>query len=201
MVPVYCVTTDPKGPRALRTIEEFRPYGINPIIVRGFDNKKWNLKPLTEMHHNEGFPYFIDWRATGCYLSHWMTWNHLILSKVPYAMIVEDDIKLCGNFTNEFEAGYAELPSDWGYGLVGHCCAGGKPANVITPRISDIRWPMCTHCYIVKLDALEKMIEPMAECRSPIDIAIFENVFSRGIVKCYTFTPRLAVQYDTFLHD
>lgn len=200
MVPVYCITLDINGKRAQRTLEEFRPYGVEPVLFRGIDNKKWTLKTTTEMHHDEGFPYFIDWRATGCYLSHWMLWNHLYLSKVNEVMIVEDDVRLCVNFAQEFARSYAELPSDWQYAFVGSCCAGGRPTTPVSSRVFDVRWPMCTHCYLLKFSSLEPLLDNMAECRAPVDIAIHGNVFAKGLVKAYTFLPRLADQHETVLH-
>ena len=199
MVPVYCITLDLKGPRALRTVEEFRPYGITPTLVRGIDGAKAALKPTLELHHNDGYPYFICAHHIGIILSHLMLWNHLLTARVPAAMIVQDDVKLCENFLSRFEEAYAELPGDWEYAWVGHCCAADRPAFQITPHIWDVRWPMCDHCHLVKLSGLEKMFEPMVEFRAPLDIGIIDNVFAKGLVKGYTFKPRLALQHDTFL--
>lgn len=199
MLPVYCLTLDPKGKRAARTVEEFRPYGITPTLVRGVDGNKAALKATVELHHNDGYPYFIGPHHIGIILANWMLWNHLLLAKVPEAMIVEDDVKLCDNFIEEFKAGYAELPSDWGWAFVGHCCAQGKPTTQVTHRIWDARWPMCFHCYIVKSSALELMIDPMLEFRAPVDVSIIDNVFMKDLVRAYTFKPRLASQHDIYL--
>lgn len=197
MVPVYCITLDPKGQRAQRTVDEFRPYGITPTLFRGIDGKKAALKATVELHHDLGEPYFIGPHHIGIILSHLMLWNHLVTAKVPEALIVEDDVKLCKNFADEFSSSYSELPNDWGYALVGHCCAVGRSSQQITKRVWHVQWPMCTHCYLVKLSALEVMFESMVEFRAPLDIAIIDNVFAKGIAKCYTFLPRQAEQYDT----
>lgn len=201
MIPVYCVTMDKKGERAQRTVKEFSPYGITPTMFRGINAIEWGIMTCKEMHHNGGIPYFINPSVCGCTISHWMLWNHLLISKIPEAMIVEDDVQLCDNFLEKFLAGYAELPQDWTYALVGHCCAGGKPATQVTARIWDIRWPMCNHCYLVKGSGIEALMDGTAELRAPIDIALNEKVFMQNLGRAYTFMPRLALQYDTFLHD
>jgi|SRR5579871_3045993 len=199
MVPVYAITLDINGTRAKRTVEEFRPLGVTPTLFRGIDARKWGVHTTTKMKDHEGKPYFIAPTVCGCTLSHWMLWNHLITAKVPEALIVEDDVKLCVNFQDEFDRSYAELPKDWEFTFVGCCCADGRLALPLSPRIEEIRWPMCTHCYLVKLSALEKMMEPMAELRVPTDIALLENVFEKGIVKALTMRPNLALQYDTYI--
>lgn len=199
MVPVYCITLDLKGARAKRTLEEFAAYAITPKIVRGLDAHKWGLKTTIEFHRNLGEPYYLWDTVVGCSLSHWMLWNYLLTANVPEALIVEDDVKLRQNFLEEFNACYAELPQDWQFAFVGRCCAADKPTKQITPRVWDIRWPLCTHAYLVKLSALEIMMDPMAEARAPFDIALTENVFAKGLIKPYTFKPNLALQHDTFL--
>lgn len=199
MAPVYCITLDPQGVRAQRTVEEFTRYGVTPTLFRGVDARKWGVKTSIKMKDHEGQPYYIAPTVCGCTLSHWMLWNHLITAKIPEALIVEDDVKLCLNFQDEFKKSYSELPHDWQFAFVGCCCADGRMALPITHRIWDIRWPMCTHCYLVKAGALEKMMEPMAELRIPTDIALIENVFAKDIVKAYTMRPNLALQYETYL--
>lgn len=199
MVPVYCITLDPNGKRALRTIEEFRPYGVTPTMIRGINGPKWGLKTSIKMKDHEGAPYYIGPTHIGCTMSHWMLWNFLLTTNVPEALIVEDDVKLCVNFGDEFARYYAELPVDWQFTFVGCCCAEGRLSIPVTPRIWNIQWPLCTHCYLVKTSGLEALMEPMAELRTPTDIALIENVFEKGIVKAYTMRPNLALQYDTNL--
>ena len=199
MIPVYCITLDLQGKRAQRTIEEFRQCGVTPAMVRGINAAKWGLKTSIELHHNEGKPYFIDPGGVGCTLSHWSLWNHLFLSKVHEAMIVEDDVKLCYGFQQEFDKSYAELPGDWQLAFVGHCCAGDKPSTQVTPRIWDVRWPMCTHCYLVKHSALEVLLDHAAQVRTKLDAMLVEDVFEKSLLKAYTFQPRQAEQYGTFL--
>jgi GR25 family glycosyltransferase involved in LPS biosynthesis len=199
MVPVYCITLDKQGNRALRTVEEFRPCGVTPTLFLGIDARKWGVKTSIKMKDHLGEPYYIAPTVCGCTLSHWMLWNHLITSKVREAIIVEDDVKLCLNFQDEFSKSYAELPPDWEFTFVGCCCADGRMAYPITERVWNIQWPMCTHCYLVKLAALEKLLEPMAELRTPVDIALIENVFQKGIVRPHTMRPNLALQYDTYI--
>lgn len=199
MIPVYCITMDPNGARAQRTVQEFQKYGITPIMSLGFDGYKSGLKSTVEMHHNDGYPYFIGPHHMGTTIAHLMMWHHLVTAKVPEAIIVQDDVKLCQNFLDEFQKSYAELPADWEYVWVGHCCAADRPANQVTPRVWNIRWPMCDHCILLKLSAAEKMLTPMNEFRAPVDVALIDNVFSKGLVKAYTFQPRQAEQYDTML--
>lgn len=199
MVPVYCITLDPKGKRAERTVEEFRPYGITPTLFRGFNAAKWGARTSIKMKDHLGEPYYIGPTQIGCIISHWMLWNHLLTAKVTEALVVEDDVKLCVNFLAEFERSYCGLPLDWQWAFVGHCCASDKPAAQVSERVWDIRWPMCTHCYLANLSCFEAILEPMAELRVPIDITLIENVFARGLVKAYAFQPGLAIQYDTYL--
>jgi GR25 family glycosyltransferase involved in LPS biosynthesis len=199
MVPVYCITLDPQGKRAQRTVDEFRPYGVTPTLVRGINAPKFGIRTSIKLKDHEGAPYYIAPTVCGCTLSHWMLWNFLLLNKVPEALIVEDDVKLCLGFQAEFDKSYAELPANWEFTFVGCCCADGRLSLPVTARISEIQWPLCTHCYLVKASALEKMMEPMAELRTPTDIALVENVFEKQIVKAYTMRPNLALQYDTYI--
>jgi GR25 family glycosyltransferase involved in LPS biosynthesis len=199
MVPVYCITLDANGARAQRTVAEFGQYEMPVHLVKGIDARKWGVKTSIHMKYHEGAPYYIAPTVCGCTLSHWMLWNHLVLSKVPEALIVEDDVKLCVDFRSEFEKSVEQLPADWEFTYVGACCTQGLTSQLVTQRIWDIRWPMCTHCYLAKSSALEKMLDPMAELRTPTDIALIENVFAKGIVKAFTMRPNLALQYDTYL--
>jgi GR25 family glycosyltransferase involved in LPS biosynthesis len=199
MVPVYCITLDPKGKRALRTVDEFGVYGMPVTLFQGIDARKWGVTTTIKLKDHEGKPYYIAPTVCGCTLSHWMLWNHLITAKVSEALIVEDDVKLCVNFRNEFAQSYSELPQNWEFTFVGCCCADGRQSQPLTQRIWEVRWPLCTHCYLATSSALEKLMEPMAELRTPTDIALVENVFQKGIVKPYTMRPNLALQYDTYI--
>lgn len=199
MLPVYCISLQRQPDRLRRTRDEFGRYGIAIHAFPAIDGQKSKLKATVELHHDGGVPYFIGDHHIGIILSHLMVWHHIVASGTEAAMIVQDDVKLCTNFPDRFYECWDELPADWEYVWVGHCCAAGRPCTRITSRVWEVRWPMCDHCILVKRSGLEKMLEPMNEFRAPLDIALIENVFSKGLVRTYTFLPGLALQYDTDL--
>ncbi len=50
----------------------------------------------------------------GCYMSHVLLWRHIITHRLPFAVILEDDVVLVDNFSASLRRLLAELPQNWG---------------------------------------------------------------------------------------
>ena len=109
-------------------------------------------------------------------------------------LILEDDVVLCKDFKVKLMEYKNQLPDDWQYTFVGHCCLPPKEyqqeinSNVITCSHP----PMCTHAYMIKKSSIPILLETNSIAWAHIDIQIQKRSLKR--LKHYVFIPPLAEQ-------
>lgn len=129
--------------------------------------KRWNAIDATtnvtrsiykEVFEKESSEH-LTLRELACYLSHYSLWVDLFEKKVPYALILEDDIILPDiTGTIEFQK---ILDHSLGFEILffGHCLplTGGK--RRFYNKYSERGSALCLHAYAVSLHGLENLIK------------------------------------------
>ena len=100
----YCVNLERCTERRLIMEEEFAKANLEVEFVKAFDSSargitKSNLKP--GMHPGD----------YGCLMSHHAVWNDMIEKDYKVALIFEDDVELCDEFTKRISE--LEFPKFW----------------------------------------------------------------------------------------
>jgi GR25 family glycosyltransferase involved in LPS biosynthesis len=121
----------------------------------------------------------------------WQTLWHLPYDEI---LILEDDALLCENFQERFLEFKSQLPDDWQYVFVGHCCLPPEDCQI---KISDniittTHPPMCTHAYMIKKSSIPVLLDTNHQAWAAVDIQIQKKTLK--ILKHYVFMPPLVEQ-------
>lgn len=204
---IFCITLKDTPVRKEYAINHFKQHNIDVEMFDGINNKKFGLEttiPYMDDQPNwkpgDGTPYYITQGHIGCILSHYMLWK--TLSYLPYdeILILEDDVILCDNFLEKLIEYKQQLPIDWEYVFVGHCCL---PPEDYQNKLSDniittTHPPMCTHAYMIKKNILPILLDTNHVAWSHIDIQIQKRSLKQ--LKHHIFMPPLADQMSIH-HD
>lgn len=112
----------------------------------------------------------------GCYMSHARCWEQILIQKLDYALILEDDAILTPEIT-AYIAKLAGSNSEWDYIKLSH---GRKPKNILNAiDLGDglflgqcIKLPSTTTGQFVSLAGAKKLLEHAYPIARPIDIDI-----------------------------
>lgn len=197
----FCLTLKETPKRKEYAYNHFKQHNLDVEFFDGIHGKKFGLStviPYMDDNPNwkpgDGSPHFISQGHIGCILSHFILWK--TLSYLPYdeILILEDDVILCDNFKEKFIKYKSELPDDWQYVFVGHCCLPPEDQqlkvtnNIITSNHS----PMCTHAYMIKKSSIPILLDTNHQAWAHIDIQIQKRSLKQ--LKHYVFVPSLVEQ-------
>lgn len=166
----------------------------------GIHAEKWGL---TTTHPYEvdhpGTGYIVPRKHVGLHLSHWILWQLALRGHEDITSIMEDDVAMAGDWEPRLSSAIQAAPADWDMLILGHCNAINKPSTHINGQVFDVRWPQCTHWYLVRRKALPFLLESQEKCWAPIDLALIFNSYPH--LKVFTTIPRLAAQSTINLEE
>jgi GR25 family glycosyltransferase involved in LPS biosynthesis len=197
---IFCLTLKRTPLRKEYAQNHFISHGIdNVTFFDGIDGDRFGLRTVIPYKDDNptGPDYFIKQGRIGCILSHYMLWT--TLSYLPYDEIIifEDDAVLCDGFIGKFLEYKQNLPYNWEYVFIGHCCL--PPPSMQFPIAKNIitcsHPPMCTHAYMIKKSAIPMLLDTNAQAWAAVDIQIQKR--SLKYLKHYVFLPPLVDQIST----
>jgi len=205
---IFCLTLKDTPKRREYAEHHFKQHGLDVTFFEGINGKTFGLKTIIPfmddiLHHNPNWkpgdcpPTYITSGHVGCILSHYMLWKTLSYFPDDEFLIFEDDVILSENFVNKFQEYKTQLPDDWQYTFVGHCC---MPPNEYQTKITDnvittSHSPMCTHAYMIKKSSIPTLLDTNHIAWAHIDIQI--QKISLKKIQHYVFVPPLAEQQST----
>jgi GR25 family glycosyltransferase involved in LPS biosynthesis len=199
---IFCLTLKDTPKRREYAEQHFKQHGLEVEFFNGINGKKFGLKTIIPYKDDnpDGDDYFISSGHIGCILSHYMLWQTLMYLPYEEILILEDDVVLCENFITEFSKYKVQLPDDWQYTFVGHCCL---PPEYYQLKINDsiittTHPPMCTHAYMIKKSSIPILLDTNHRAWSHIDIQIQKSSLKQ--LKHYIFLPPIAEQMS-IKHD
>ena len=193
---IFCLTLKDTPQRKEYAEQHFKQRGLDVEFFEGINGAKFGLR--TTIPYNDDDPsgpdYFIKQGRIGCLLSHYMLWQTLWHLPYDEILILEDDAFLCENFQERFLEFKKQLPDDWQYVFVGHCCLPPEDYQI---KISDniittTHPPMCTHAYMIKKSSIPVLLDTNHQAWAAVDIQIQKKTLK--ILKHYVFLPVLIDQ-------
>lgn len=168
-------------------VAEFLP----AIHAETFGILSW--RPYRDDYPNQG--YLSPMSQVGCTLSHYMTW--MVCANLPdeYFMILEDDARLNNQWKEDLEEAMNGL--DFDILLVGSSNTQDKPRTHLSGRVWDVRYPFCTHAYVINRRCLPFLLSEGRDASLKIDILLIKRIYPK--LKVLTILPRLARQEGTDL--
>ena len=192
---IFCLTLKDTPKRREYAEQHFKQHGLDVEFFNGIDGNKFGL--VTTIPYRDDGPgpdYFIKQGRIGCLLSHYMLWQTIWHSPYEEVLILEDDAILCENFQEKFLEFKKQLPDDWQYVFVGHCCLPPDEYQIkVTDNIiTTTHPPMCTHAYMIKKSSIPVLLDTNHQAWAAVDIQIQKKTLK--ILKHYVFMPPLVEQ-------
>lgn len=188
--------------RHARAVEYFSEHGIKDVLwLCGIHAENFGVKasrPYARDPQNIETGWTIEPRTVGNFLSWYMAWNVMIHKpEIKYWLIVEDDLLLNNDWMTRAEQALQDVPKDFDYLMLSHCCARGRPTTHVKGEIYEVKYPQAGHVAVLASKALQKIIDKCRDACVPMDVNLFDFVLPE--LKTYTLLPRLANQVDTFM--
>lgn len=195
---IFCITLKNTPKRREHAAKYFENHNLDVEFFEGIHGETFGLKstiPCNQDHnYNNTDNYYIGNGRVGCFLSHYMLWK--TLSYLPYdeILILEDDCLLCDDFVTKFNYYKSQLPEDWQYVFVGHCCLSDDNQKITINEniITTVIPPLCTHAYLIKKSSIPILLDTNDRVWTAIDIQI--QLKSLKQLKHYIFMPQLVNQ-------
>lgn len=197
----FCIVLPEYPEKMQRAIKHFVDTGIEVDFVHGFNAKEFGL--LTSHtydtdHPNDG--YHIPQKQVGCFLSHYLVWSICNTHDDEMFLVLEDDAL----FDNpDWESILDKVLIDlkdtkWDMLFIGSCNCMDKPMSKVFDYVYEVKYPLCTHAYIVKKDIITFLLESQRDCWASIDLALYFRSFP--YLKVLTILPRIVNQFNMNLH-
>lgn len=197
----FCITLDATPDRWGLAEQHFKEHDLVVDKVSGIHAEQMGLRTVHpyEIDH-PGSGYIIPIKHVGLCLSHIMVWQ--ICKRLPDSefLILEDDCRFIPSWREYLRGAKEYLPVDWDMLLVGSCncgrATGGPNKRHIGKNLYQVKWPMCTHAYIVNQRGIQKLLETQTKIWAPIDLSLIFLSYPQ-MSGVYTILPRLANQHNT----
>jgi GR25 family glycosyltransferase involved in LPS biosynthesis len=163
-------------------------FGINAQVA---GLATWH--PYEVDHPGSGFR--MGAKPTGCWLSHYMLWSAMTVMTEDAYLVLEDDARLHDGFMRDYEQAMHDVPSDYSFLHLGHCCIEGRPMRHVAGNVYECKEQVCTHAYVLRRDTVPFLLKTLRKCWAPIDIQLQREIFP--YVKTYAAVPRIVSQFDT----
>ena len=198
----YVITLPESPERTQRTRDHFKERGFtNYEFFNGIHAEKFGLRTVWPYElDNPGSGFNVGFRIVGCWLSHYMLWQALLMRHDDHYHIMESDVKLPIYWQDRMNAAMTHVPADFDMLYTGSCCCKGHPmmdAGGGVFKMLGGTGPQCTHSYIVARKALPVILETQRKCYAPIDVSLILHSHPR--LKVFVVLPSIVDQFDTEL--
>ncbi len=191
---IFCISCPAELPEEHQAaVEHFKDRGVDAHFINGIHGETFGIlawRPYRRDRPKAG--YLIDISQVGLCLSHYMTWQTCFYAWDDTYLILESDAVFPEDWRDRLTKAMADLPEDYDILLVGCSNASDKPQEHIKGEIYEVKYPFCTHCYLVREKALPVLLESCRDAAQKIDIALIEK--SYPLLKVYSILPSLVGQ-------
>lgn len=193
----FCLCLPESPERTEKAKAHFREQLVYDVtFFEAIHAEKFGLRTLFPYEvDNPGSGFNMGAKPTGIWLGHYMLWGALNLLPEDLFMVLEIDAKFESGWHSRISQALSDVPRDFDMLYPGSCCCGGRQKTHVKGEVYEVKYPMCTHCYIVAKKALPVLLRTQRKCYAPIDISM--NFHSHPEMKVYTVLPRIVDQFET----
>lgn len=192
----FVISTRSGNDRFLKAANHLDSRGISYERFIGVD---WRVSGLetrfTYDYDHPGTGFKISSKLVCLSFSHYILWRALEFCEGDYFWILEDDSEWDIDWKPRYEQAFSSLPDDWDLLWIGSCCTMNRPSKKIANNVWEIKYPMCTHAYMVRKKAIPKLVQSLDKIYAPLDVALFLHAMPD--LNVYTILPRLCGQFNT----
>jgi GR25 family glycosyltransferase involved in LPS biosynthesis len=194
----FCICLPEYPERKEKAKKHFNERGLAVEFFDGIHAEKAGLRTIHNYDvDHPGTNFNIGHKITGIALSHIMLWSALNLLWDEHYLILEDDCQFPPDWHSRLSAALKDVPQDFDMLYPGSCCCEGKPKTHIAGEVYDVKYPMCTHAFIVAKKALPVLLSTQRKIYGPIDCMLVFHTLPK--LKVYTVLPRIFDQFDTII--
>jgi GR25 family glycosyltransferase involved in LPS biosynthesis len=160
-------------------VEHFAERGVEPVFFDGVYGKDMGL--LSSLDDPKK-PYSrLTPGKIALALNHWFLWQHVVMSRVPAAIIFEDDVVLPEDFQGVFLDRLAQTPEGWDIVYLGITFPERlEDSRIRTEKVNSFVWKHMgmntfdgtvdgTWAYMVSLEGAKKLAAMRMVLDEPID--------------------------------
>jgi GR25 family glycosyltransferase involved in LPS biosynthesis len=167
-------------------------------FIAGIHGETFGLLPSRPYNADRpGQGHLTPISQVGLTLSHYMVWS--ICNQFPDEefLILEDDAKLPMDWEERLHLVMSDLPADWDIFLIGNSNTKDKEQRHVCGDVWEVKYPFCTHAYLVRWRALETLLAVCRDATTKIDLLLIREAYPR--LRVYTCLPRIVDQRGTEL--
>jgi glycosyl transferase family 25 len=167
MVPVFCINRVVDTERRIVMDRQFSRADIQAVYVPGLTGGALprNLQSYFP-------PSKLTYGEVGCYASHMSIWQKIAEGDIPHALILEDDARLCPDFSFVVSEIISKAPKGWEFIHLGmppnRAYLEIEPLTYGRAIIRYSRVPMRTNAYLLSFDGAMKLLRPRPRIH-PVD--------------------------------
>ncbi len=180
--------------------------GLEPESIWGIHGETFGLLPSRPYNEDRpGCGFLNPISQVGLMLSHYMVWQ--VCQQMPSPeledanedefLILEDDAKFPEDWNERLHVAMTDIPADWDIFLIGNSNTHDKPKKQICGDVWEVKYPFCTHAYMVRRKALQTLLANCRDATLKIDIALIKLAYP--LLRVYTCLPRIVEQRGTEL--
>jgi len=195
---IFCLTLPEKPERTEKARKHFQERGVSAEFFKAIHGPTAGLSTIHPFEvDNPGSGFRMGFVPTGIFLAHYMLWSAIMLLDNEHFLILEDDAQFPLGWGNRVGQALSDAPLDFDMLYIGSCCCAGRPQTQIKGEVWEVKYPQCTHAYIVAKKALPVLLSTNRKIYAPVDIAL--NLHSHPLLKVYTVLPAIVMQEETVL--
>lgn len=196
---VHCITLGSTCNKTRILKDHLDINGIkHPKFIRGIDAHRWGLVTQNKyLMDSKNEPTTINPKHVGLHLSHYIAWTIQAQAGYKEMTILEDDCRFASRWRDAYSLARKCLPDDWDILLIGSAHTDHRNKINVSGNVWECWWPLTTHAYIVRIKAVQTLLETQEYAWAPIDISLTHRTYP--LLRVYTVLPRLCYQEWTHL--
>ena len=191
---IFCISCPLELPDShTAAVKHFAERDVSAKFVNGIHGERFGIlawRPYRQDHPTRGS--LINISQVGLALTHYMVWNICLHFDDDVFLILEDDAEFSENWKERLNQALLDAPDDWDIIQLGGTHCFDKPQTHIAGELFEVKYPFCTHAYMVNRKALEVLILNMRDAAMHIDIGLIEHAYPK--LKVLTVLPRICNQ-------
>lgn len=193
-VRTICISCPSELPEAYKAaVDHFTQREVNAQFIHGIHAETFGILAWRPYRKNKPkLGELVEMAQVGLSLSHYMAWQVCEFLDDDLFMILEDDAEFPDDWASQVLDALADVPDDFDILLIGSSNTADKEKTQIKGRIFEVKYPFCTHAYIVTKAAIPSLLELVKDASMHIDIALIEKAYPK--LRVYTVLPRIVSQ-------
>ena len=199
---IYFINLDKSKDRLKIMEDNAKKNSLTLTRFPAFNGKDLNKEKLYKNGMFSDFIYKSRDGMIGCTVSHIELWKKIVKENDNIVLILEDDVIIKDNFSEEFNKYYRQAPDNWDILYLGASNVYGKKIskNLIKPIYGTKGLTnVGAYAILVKKESLKKMISAMTPVTTDFDVQLRNNYNKFNNV--YYFNPPLILHNNNINSD